>query len=80
MRFMERRFPRFYNPSFLPGLEYLANQGLKSAVGRSLGSIWNRVERPIEGGPMHAQKPGDFGNRLVFVIDELARVRDLLGR
>jgi hypothetical protein len=27
---------------------------------------------------MHAQEPGNFCNRLLFLIDELARVRDLL--
>lgn len=29
---------------------------------------------------MHFQKPGDFRHRLLVVMDELAGVRDLLGR
>ena len=29
---------------------------------------------------MHTQEAGDFRNRLVFLVDELARVGDLLGR
>ena len=29
---------------------------------------------------MHLQEPGDFRDRLLVVMDELARVRDLLGR
>ncbi|MFM2282446.1 MAG: hypothetical protein RLZZ444_4677 [Pseudomonadota bacterium] len=28
---------------------------------------------------MHTKEPGDFGNRLLVLMDELAGVRDLLG-
>ncbi len=35
---------------------------------------------PGRGGAMHFQKPGDFRHRLLVVLDELAGVRDLLGR
>lgn len=37
------------------------------------------IKRSVEGGAMHLQEPGDFRHRLLFLADELARVRDLLG-